>query len=309
MPPLALMHHRPEHQEGIEVTEPNNPPESAGTQPAGATEPPGPDSALTDTALSDSALLNTPPAYEDTTTSFDAREDAEVGLNGPSSSNGHHPVEAAASAEPEPVPTAPVPTAPVPTASVPTEPVPTEPAPAEGEADGSGVLAGARQRVGPAVATVRDKVSPAVAKVGPAVSTAKDKVGPAVSTAKDKVGPAVSTAKNKVAPAVSTAKEKVGPAVSTAKEKVGPAVASAREKVSPQVAAAADRVRSQAGEHPWLATAAERAAAVASSGKTAREFGQEIRRHPAVAGGAGAALAAALGAAWLRLRSRRSSGD
>jgi hypothetical protein len=91
--------------------------------------------------------------------------------------------------------------------------------------------------------------------------------------------------------------------------KVAPVVTAAKEMVAPQVVAAAartrsaaDRVRAQAGEHPWVVSAAERAAAVASSGKPGRELGQEARRHPAIAGGAVAAGVAAL---WLRLRRRR----
>jgi hypothetical protein len=266
---LAIIHHRPEHQEGIEVTEPDNSSESAGTTPEGTTEPPAPYSALSDIAPADDY---TTPSHE-----------PPGGLNGASGVNGHDPAHASEpAAEPASV-------------GQPGEEAPAEPA--DSEPAGPGVLAGARQRVGPAVATVRDKVGPAVAKVAPTVATAREKVAPAVS----RIGPAVSTAKDLVAPAVSTAKDKVAPAVASAREKVTPQVAAATELTK----TAAGRVRSQAGEHPWVATAAERAAAVASSGKTARELGQEVRRHPAVAGGAGAAFAAAVGALWLRLRCRR----
>ena len=283
-----------EHQGGIELTHQDNSSEPAGTNPDSAAEGPGPYSEFSDS----------------TPAGVDLAPDLGAGLNGSAASNGHLPAPPASD---EPADLA-------------------DPAePADGAPDGPGVLAGARQRVGPAVLTVREKVGPAFStakdkiapavstakdKVAPAVSTAKERVGPAVSTAKEKAAPAVSTAKERVGPAVSTAKERVGPAVSTAKEKVGPAVATAREKVTPSVVAAtertrsaAGRVRTQAGEHPWVATAAERAAAVASSGKTARELGQEVRRHPAVAGGAGAALATGAVAVWLRLRGRRTSRD
>ncbi|WP_052710908.1 hypothetical protein [Pseudofrankia sp. DC12] len=250
------------------MTEADNSSESTGTPPEGATKPPAPHSALSDIA----------PGNDDTTPSREPLGSLVAGLNGASTANGHHPADGE------------------PAAALGPAVQPGDEAPADGEPDTPGVVAGARQRVGPAVATVLDKVGPAVAKVGPAVATAREKIAPAVA----RIGPAVSTAKGMVGPAVSTAKDKVAPAVASAREKVTPQVAAATERTR----SAAGRVRSQAGEHPWVATAAERAAAVASSGKTARELGQEVRRHPAVAGGAGAALAAAVGTVWLRLRLR-----
>jgi hypothetical protein len=180
----------------------------------------------------------------------------------------------------------------------PTEPLTVgEPATEETDtaAGAAGPFASARDRVAPAVATVRGKVAPAV-------SSARERVAPAVASAKGVVGPAVSTAKGKVAPAVATARDRVVPAVT-------PAVQAATERTRAAASTVRDRVvpraREQSGEHPWIETAAERA--VATSGKNVQVIGQEIRRHPKVAGSVGAALAALVTAVWLRLRFRRAS--